>query len=506
MNKKTFITIVTFILVIILFHYIHLLGMGNTLDFNWNYNNSLQIANGLLPYRDISIITTPLLHFTCALFMLIFGQKIIVYSIFLSIMKGIFILLMIGTARALSEKIKCDNKSLISIITFIVGVVLFVFRYYEYNYLAVSFLLLIIIVELRNKESIKKELLIGLFAALSILSKQSIGAIVALFTIIKPLIFDKRDKYKKILYRAIGLTIPLFIFLIYLLLTNTLGDFISYCILGLKEFNNNVSLLYAIKEADIIVNIFFISSIIFVIVSILYLLYLLLIKKKQINKTYLMVFFYSLSTLICIYPICDSHHFYPVVCAFTPLIICPIAFNKGENKRLIKYLNIIVFVSVAVVLTRLVLYYNDIKTNNVTDKFVYLDSNYGNLEGMIIRKSTKESIDKIIELELEEEKNGTEVIIMSKNSVMYHIVRNKYIKDFDLFMKGNFGNNGEKKLIDYIKTNKNKIYLIGKVDITKDDSNEINYYQIPTKVIDYTINNLSCNEEIDLYIICKYIE
>ena len=505
MNKKVLITIITFILVVILFHYLHLLCMGNTLDFYWNYNNSLQITNGLLPYKDISIITTPLFHLLCSAFMLIFGKKIIVYSIFLSIMKGIFILLMIEVTRLLSDKLKCKNKSLISIITFIVGVVLFVFRYYEYNYLAVSFLLLIIIVELKNKEGVKKELLIGLLAALSILSKQSIGLFVTLFTIAKPLLFDKKDKYKKILYRIIGLIIPLLIFLVYLLITNTFDDFISYCVLGLKEFNNTVTLIYAIKEADLIVNIFFISTIILVIFNTFYVLYLQFVKKKRINKTYLMAFYYSLSTLICIYPICDSHHFYPVICTFIPLILCPLLFNK-VNTKIVKCLNIIIVLSILTILARSGLYYNDFKIGNISSKFTYLNSNYNKLEGMIIRNTTKNSIDQIIRYELSVENDNNEVIIMNKNSVIYHIVRDKYIKDFDLFMRGNFGENGEDKLINYIKENKFKIYLIGKADITKNEDYEINYYQIPNKVTNYTLNNLSCNEEIDIYIICKYTE
>ena len=68
-----------------------LLFFGNRLDYYWNYNNSLQISNGLLPYKDINIITTPLFHFIVSIFLTIFGKSIVIYAAALSILDIVYI-------------------------------------------------------------------------------------------------------------------------------------------------------------------------------------------------------------------------------------------------------------------------------------------------------------------------------------------------------------------------------------------------------------------------------
>lgn len=50
----------------------------DSLDEIWIYNFARGIANGLLPYKDISMIVSPLFPMICALFLKIFGNEMIV--------------------------------------------------------------------------------------------------------------------------------------------------------------------------------------------------------------------------------------------------------------------------------------------------------------------------------------------------------------------------------------------------------------------------------------------
>ena len=55
--------IVFFIMIFILLLSCQMIKLPNNLDELWNYNTARCIKNGLIPYKDISMITTPLLPF-----------------------------------------------------------------------------------------------------------------------------------------------------------------------------------------------------------------------------------------------------------------------------------------------------------------------------------------------------------------------------------------------------------------------------------------------------------
>ena len=54
----------------------------SNLDEIWNFNFARNISDGLVPYRDFNIITTPLLSMICGLGMLIFGKQLLIMRIF----------------------------------------------------------------------------------------------------------------------------------------------------------------------------------------------------------------------------------------------------------------------------------------------------------------------------------------------------------------------------------------------------------------------------------------
>lgn len=469
---------------------IQLLYYGNRLDYFWNYNNSLQISNGLVPYKDINIITTPLFHFITSFFLYIFGKNLFVYASLMSILKIFHIVLISKIVGIICYKNKIKKVNTINIFTYVIGIILLYNLYYEYNLLAVFFISLITYLELLDKKDFKYNFLIGSIAALSFLSKQSIGLFAILFVLIKPFIF--KDNKENILYRLIGIIWPLIIFVIYLLLTNSFDAFLSYCLYGLKEFNNAVSFIDSLRINHNGISFSSVITVLLFIVAfgvLIYQFYLLFKNKYDNNRK--IVLFYSIACFSCFYPIRDLHHLLPALISILPLItyhLIEIRKNKPINKPF-KYLLVIIGIELSLIpINMYISVYN-----NHSKEYVVLKDDYKYINGIVVKKALKENIDTVVKFELENKGNGKSTIILNKSSVVYHLAQGKYLKDYDLFMRGNFGENGEERLINEIKEKDNVIYLIDVDDINNTD---LNFNQLPDSIIDYVLNNLNKKEDL----------
>ena len=88
---------------------------------------------------------------------------------------------------------------------------------------------------------------------------------------------------------------------------------------------------------------------------------------------------------------------------------------------------------------------------------------------------------------MQEQSNGKKVYILDASAAIYYIPINQYNKDYDMFLKGNLGGDGEDGIIDRINNQKNAIYLLKKSGLN---------WQNPNKVREYIINNLNSNGDI----------
>ena len=128
--------------------------------------------------------------------------------------------------------------------------------------------------------------------------------------------------------------------------------------------------------------------------------------------------------------------------------------------------------------------------------YVILKNDYNSLNGIAVKKNLKEKIDMVISYEKDMAKEGYKSIMLNKEGVIYHMAQDIYYKDYDLFMRGNFGENGNKRLLKDKKKKKNTLYLIDLYDyITKDQR----YNQIPFDIIEYVIDNYENMGTINLY-------
>lgn len=497
MNKKKILYYLIIIVIAIIFNtFTQLLYYGDRLDFYWNYNFGLQISNGLLPYNDFNMVITPLLAYITGLFLKIFGKNIIIYVLLMSFLKVIIALLIAKiSVMIIDQKHKNDRKN-IFIISFIITNLLMFAHYYEYNYLSITFLLLIIYIECKNIDN-KKNILLGILAGLSVLAKQSTGLFIILFILLKPIVFNNKDKIKCIFKRILGILIPIVIFILYLLITNSFSSFINYTIIGLLEFKNNKIIIFDtvsifLEGNNLVGPIIFLSMLFFSVTYLLFKIYKSIkLKSKNINQKDI-ILFYSISAFGCFYPIMDGTHLLPSILPLLILIINSSYYqfknisilNRSCVKKAIKIGLLLISLEIAFY----PLYgYIEMYKNDNEEKTV-LKNNYNSMNYVVISKTVKKDIDEVINYEKRILNDNKKVIILDSKAVIYHLPQNIYYKNYDLFMRGNFGKNGEEKLIDEIKKSKDKVYLLNKATIYNLDKKDFN--QTPKEIIKYVLKNL----------------
>ena len=146
MNKKN-ILLIAFIFIAV-FSIIIIKPISN-LDEIWNYNTARAISEGLNPYKDISMITTPLLPMVTAIFLKLIANEIIVSRILAALLwTGI----LFTRYKIFTLLIKEENTSLI--VTALIGILCRDIYCIDYN-IAVLFIALIILYqELKDIQNI----------------------------------------------------------------------------------------------------------------------------------------------------------------------------------------------------------------------------------------------------------------------------------------------------------------------------------------------------------------
>ena len=152
---------------------------------------------------------------------------------------------------------------------------------------------------------------------LAILFKQTIGGVLAIIFIgYKILEIDKASEIKQFLKlafaRTLGVLVPVSVFVIYLLATNTCMDFIDYAILGIGTFSNASTYLNLLQSSEIFIRILAvavpITLIMMLIICTLKLVKKDLFKEDFIKRIYILLAF-SIANIVAIFPIADISHF-----------------------------------------------------------------------------------------------------------------------------------------------------------------------------------------------------
>ena len=187
-------------------------------DVLWNYGFSYALSKGEIPYLDFNMILTPLYPMIMSLILKINTNILLFYLANAFLITVIFYFLF--------KMVKEKAWLFLVFLVFPIPAVVFP----SYN----LFLLFLAILLIYCEEEKKSDYLIGLLLGFSILTKQTVGV----FLVAPSLIYYHKD-LKKIMKRIIGLLIPNFFFLLYLLVTESFKAFCDLCIFGLFDFSSS---------------------------------------------------------------------------------------------------------------------------------------------------------------------------------------------------------------------------------------------------------------------------
>ena len=529
----------------------------NNLDEIWIYNFAKNMADGLIPYRDFNMITTPLLPMISGSFLDIFGNELIIMRI-LAIFLCTFILFF---AFKILNKLKIP---FIYNLFFVFLLFLLLQDYFciDYNFGVLLITLILIYLELnyyeKNKYYFSKKylfhFLIGILSSCCILMKQSTGFFIALISIIYPIFFVKNKidfkNYLKIFFiRILGILITIIFLVNYLFINNSFYTFIDYCILGIKTFSNSIPYSNLINSNNLIIKLLSIFIPIFILIAGIYLL-----KKKE--KKLFCFYLYIIVSLIVIFPISDTIHF---LIGITPFLILfyylffqflLYLFNKIKNRYHLKNKNNLNNINKFKINNKNYLKNNNIKIENLNNNLKisnrsdnvngFQKSNNGIFHNKIIKiklfilellkafialsliiylitsiillnnyfndNLKKHSFNHYqyipINSQLVEKINLIDnyilseqnpVYILDAEAAIYMISLDKYSKNFDMFLKGNIGSKGEEGIIEEIGH-----FNSGTKILIKKDESKMNW-QTPMTVIHFIQNNFNKIGEISIF-------
>lgn len=283
----------------------------------------------------------------------------------------------------------------------------------------------------------------------------------------------------------------------YLIISGAMQDFINYAVLGISTFSNRISYASLLQSDKIEIKVL---SILMPISIMLMAIILIIskVRKKENEKVQniLTILIYSLSIIIVMYPISDEIHF--LIGSLISIIgLIYIAFELGKivydkikfNKKFKVY-------KIITLIIWLILF-SVILTNAINNIFVYAKkeknteiSHFKNIE---ISEALEEKINKIDNFILGKEQEGKKVYILDAEAAIYMIPLDKYNKNYDMFLKGNIGKDGEEGQIEKIKQKEeNELFLIRQENLKTN-------WQTPLNVIKYIRENLEKIDEISIY-------
>lgn len=372
------------------------------LDLLWTFGFGYNVANGLIPYKDFNMVIGPVCPYLLGLLMSIFGKNLFVYNlIFAIIVTSIYYFLK-----------KYGTKTVAMSIIFIYINILFP----GYNVLCL--LLYYIIYNL--EENKKSDYLIGILISILFFTKINAGVLLLIPTFIL-----HYKNINKILKRIVGFLTASLVFLIILSLTNSLYQFIDYTILGLFDFGSK--------------NLHIDTSIILLLIALLYLL-INIIKYKKITNKYI----YALVFLAFAYPLLELNH---IFIAIIPTIT--IISNNLKKYFKTKYLTIIPILFLALIYTYNIIIIKNTDYTKNKDLTLY---KYGYEHKHIV------DFNKDLTQYFEKNYTDSKLFITSRFAYMFKISLNMPIDKYDLINNGNMGFNGIDKYINeidnYCKENK----------------------------------------------------
>ena len=427
----------------------------SNMDEIWNFSNAKNIIDGLIPYRDFSIIVTPLSQYLNSIFLRL-NPTLITFRIIYFLYYIVIVILLDKILDKLNIK-----KYLKYLFILFFTMMLVSICFLDYNFIQFIIVILLIYLHLKNNEYRNNiiNIIIPFLSGLAILNKQSTGMVICIINILLLSLnkyYFKNNIKKNIFFKQIYLTIlPILLFILYLLVFNITYDFYDFAIVGLTTFSNNY--------IDLSLLIYFSLLIIFI-------TFLLFIYKRDNN--YFILYFYTIASLSTIIPIVDTVH---ALFAILLSLLCILYYINDKVKNIS---NIYVWLIFPLLLIIIV---NNINTYIHSSKI-----EYGIYKNIVVDDSLKNALTEVDNYIIN---NNKQVLILDYTSTLYNLNMGKYNKYFDLFMNGNFGVSGIKEMKKIIDKD-NQIILINNENIN---------WQVPTEIIEYVKDNYNYCGRVNIF-------
>lgn len=278
-------------------------------------------------------------------------------------------------------------------------------------------------------------------------------------------------------------------------------DFINYAVLGISTFSNKIPYARLLQSDKIEIKVLSILMPISIMAMAVVLIITKLLKKENEDiQKILTMLIYSFSIIIVIYPISDEIHFLigsliSIIGLIYLLSILGkkiyIKINCSKKYKVYKIITLIIWILIfAMILTKA---FNNLYKYAKTEK----NTEIAHFKYIEIEEGLEKRINNIDNYILEKEQEGKKVYILDAEAAIYMIPIDKYNKDYDMFLRGNIGKDGEEGQIEKIKQKEeNALYLIRKENLKTN-------WQTPVNVIEYIRNNLEKIENIEIYNVYK---
>ena len=263
------------------------------------------------------------------------------------------------------------------------------------------------------------------------------------------------------------------VFVLYELLSNNLENFISLCILGLKDFKQNIALS----------NLTITYLITFIITIVISVLVIKNIKDEKIKLNIKIMLTFATGSLVLVYPIFNQYHASLAIIASELLImyaLYEILKDLFDGDNIQKIINLVATILITVLMII-----------NVSEIIRYANARErsGIFKGAIFENELKENVKNVDNYLIEKQKEGKNIVVVSIYAMFYTLDLNIDNYYFDMPLRGNFGKDGTSGMLEKLKNlDNNTIILI--------DNDETKYtiYQFQEELKEYVKQN------------CKYIE
>ena len=360
-------------------------------DEVWNYGFSYNISSGLVPYRDFSMLQTPLYFYISSVFIKIFGNYLYSIHIFSSLYITLIMLMLY----------KSFGKKSIFIYPF-----LLTFAMPSYNLFCLFLLFLIIYLNYNKKDN---DLLIAFIVGLIFMTKQSIGV-----TMFLPLIYYSKNKLKSILV----FLIPFTIFSLYFVFNGAFFEFIDHCFLGMIDFNEKNKFFSFFMYVEVLQSLYIIF---------------LFFKSKFKEK----ILFYILAFQIVSYPMFDVYHYMIALIPFLYYLMF-----RSELKKTFNFFVFVVFlgIGISVIIGNV---------NNLIDsKILFLRDNSNYLYGRNIYIIDNIDLEGQTEFINSYDNLYDYQFLIVQNAYLRKLYMNEEINRYDMLLNGNMGYKGYKRIIN----------------------------------------------------------